>query len=278
MSVTVQLVGGLGNQLFQYALGLSLSLKLGQALDLDIAPFKNYKLHHYALDHFNISAKKTNLNKLNIFLSRLFKLRFITELSFEYQPEILKLKTRKNIYLKGYWQSEKYFSDIRPVLIKELTLKSSLNTQDLGIITKIKEAAVSVSLHVRRSDYFNNKETLSIHGICSLDYYEKAIALLEKKYDSLILFIFSDDIAWAKENIKTKFPTVFVDHNTAERNYADLYLISQCQHHIIANSSFSWWGAWLSDFPQKTVIAPRDWFQDRTRNTADLIPANWIRI
>jgi len=278
MSVTTQLVGGLGNQLFQYAAGRSLSLKLGQPLHLDIAPFKKYKLHHYALNHFNISAKTTHVNKLKMYLPKLFNLVYFKEKTFEYQPEIKNLSSKKDIYLEGYWQSEKYFSDIRPVLLKEFTLKSPLSSLDQEVFKKIKKSDISVSLHVRRSDYFNNKATLAIHGVCDIHYYQKAIEYLKENYKKFTIFVFSDDILWAKENIKSEFLLEFVEHNRAERNFADLFLISQCHHHIIANSSFSWWGAWLCENKTKTVVAPQKWFKDAGRNTIDLIPSDWIKI
>ncbi len=136
----------------------------------------------------------------------------------------------------------------------------------------------SVSLHIRRGDYVSNKVTNQVHGVCDLNYYSHAISYIAERISNTHLFVFSDDPEWAKGNLKTEIPTFFVDNNRADKDYEDLKLMRQCKHNIIANSSFSWWGAWLNQNAGKIVIAPKKWFNDKSINTKDLIPEKWIRL
>lgn len=136
----------------------------------------------------------------------------------------------------------------------------------------------AVSLHVRRGDYVSNLTINQFHGTCSLEYYNQAIAQIAKKVETPHFFVFSDDPEWVKSNLKIDYSITIVDHNNADKNYEDIRLMSLCKHHIIANSSFSWWGAWLCRNPNKIVIAPLKWFNDKSINTTDLIPDGWIKI
>jgi len=135
-----------------------------------------------------------------------------------------------------------------------------------------------VSLHIRRGDYVSNRSTLEIHGVLGIDYYVRALNLMEEKVKEPQIFVFSDDIPWARDNLKTNLPLQFIDHNGVEKNYEDLRLMSNCKNHIIANSSFSWWGAWLSSNSEKIVITPMNWFNQSNMDTRDLIPVSWYRI
>ena len=139
-------------------------------------------------------------------------------------------------------------------------------------------AVNSVSIHVRRGDYLTNPVTFQTHGLCDIDYYKKAIDEILDLVDKPHFFIFSDDQSWAKSNIIFGAPTDYVMHNNSLKNYEDLRLMSYCRHHIIANSSFSWWGAWLGNNPEKIVIAPKKWFNDPKIDTTDLIPDTWLRL
>jgi len=139
-------------------------------------------------------------------------------------------------------------------------------------------AKESISLHIRRGDYVSNVYTNSVHGTCSLDYYQQAVTLLESKLNNPHFFIFSDDLAWAKEHLSFIENVTFVELDVNIPDHDEMFLMSQCLHHIIANSSFSWWGAWLNKNLDKIVIAPKRWFIDETYNTSDLIPDAWIRL
>lgn len=291
--VVVKLIGGLGNQLFQYALAKNLAKKLKTNVVLDVIPFNEYKLHKYSLEHFNFEKQFLTQNEQHFFgieckknfsylyyrlLSLILKPKKIIEKDFSFDKSILE-NTNKHIYLDGFWQSEKYFSEIKDELLKDLFIVKPLAGKNLEIANQIKKVN-AISLHIRRADYVSNSKTLSVHGVCGLDYYENALKLITNKIENPILFIFSDDINWVKENLVTNIDKVYVDHNNADTNYEDLRLMSLCKHNIIANSSFSWWGAWLNTNQSKIVIAPKRWYSDVEKNnqTVDLIPDSWIRI
>jgi len=292
--VIVRLIGGLGNQLFQYAAARSLAEYHNTDLKLDISPFETYKLHKFALTNFNIKGtlatrveveKLTRVSILEKILnrlpsplrSRLFERRsvFREYVLGPFNPSIF--STSKDVYLEGYWQSEKYFLKVQDIIRKEVTLNTEISFQSQEIADQIANSQ-AVSIHIRRGDYVLNPETNRIHGTCDLQYYYECIEEIRKKIASLQFFIFSDDPNWVVENLKIDHPVTFVSHNDAARNYEDLYLMSLCQHNIIANSSFSWWGAWLNNNPEKIVYAPGRWFSDQSIDTRDVIPSSWIKM
>jgi len=293
--IIVRLIGGIGNQFFQYALGRNVAIKNNTELKLDISGFEKYKLHNYGLNHFNIVENIATITEIQQFkpiwrqffpyaentLSKFFlpwyKQNYILEPDFSYNPDIFKLK--KNAYLEGVWQSEKYFSDISEIIRKEISVKNEpdgLNQELLNLIQRTN----SVNVHIRRGDYASNPKTQEKHGLLNLEYYINSLKLIEEKVRNPHLFVFSDDIPWVRENFKIDLPICFIDHNGIEKNYEDIRLMSSCRHHIIANSSFSWWGAWLSNNPGKIVIAPKRWFAlgSLDKKTTDLIPSGWIQL
>ena len=185
----------------------------------------------------------------------------------------------KNTYIEGYFQSEKYFVAIQNKIRQHFTFKTKTNTQTKALALKIKKQQ-PIAIHIRRGDYVKNKLINQTHGTCNIDYYKKALKLFDLKNHEL--YFFSDDINWVKDNfdfINLKKAT-FIDWNIGQDSWQDMYLMSLCQNFIIANSSFSWWGAWLSTYKDKKIIAPKQWFNDEIKNnqTKDLIPNNWIRI
>jgi hypothetical protein len=180
-----------------------------------------------------------------------------------------------NTYLDGFWQSEKYFADIRKTLLKEFSFKTKPSTTNAKILKAINNCE-SVSLHVRRLDYVTNKSTQAIHGFVSLEYYKRAIARMSATVDKPHFFVFSDEPAWAKENLKIDSPVTYVDHN--KKGFEDMRLMRACKHNIVANSSFSWWGAWLNDNPGKIIIGPEKWFNDISMNASDIIPSGWVKL
>ena len=199
----------------------------------------------------------------------------ISEQSFEFDPAVL--DSRAPCYLKGYWQSPRYFTAIEPQIRRELTVSAPLEGQNRAVADRIR-ASLAVSVHVRRGDYAANEQTNKFHGTCSAEYYYAAEKLLQSRVGPLTLFVFSDEPQWAQENLRFASPTVVVGHNQPDRAHEDLRLMTMCRHHIIANSTFSWWGAWLCDEPDKVVVAPRNWFSEGGPRTDDLIPKDWPRI
>jgi hypothetical protein len=258
---------------------------------MDISVFQTYNLRTYALGAFNIleyfatpeDVKALTLQKQG-FVERVLKkvihrpskptTKYITEKYFHFDPDILNLT--EGVYLDGYWQSEKYFMDIAEIIRQEFTVKSSQTGKNRELSEKI-AACESVSLHVRRGDYVTNPHTNKVHGICGLDYYYRAIEHLTKILKNPFFFIFTDDPEWVHENLNFPSQAIIVNHNGITKDYEDLRLMTQCKHSIIANSSFSWWGAWLNPNRHKIIIAPQKWFADDSFNTKDLIPTTWVK-
>jgi hypothetical protein len=183
---------------------------------------------------------------------------------------------KDNSYLDGYFQSEKYFVEMKEILRDEFSLVDQLPKKYSLLDEKIKSIN-SVAIHVRRGDYLSNKDTLRIHGVCSIDYYTNAINLIKERVSDPIFYIFSDDINWVKNNLDLPENSEFIDGNE-NRPEIDLTLMMSCKHFIIANSSFSWWGAWLSSFESKVVIAPTPWFDDANYVAEDIYSKQWIRL
>lgn len=290
--ILVRIMGGLGNQMFQYAAGRQLAATHHTVLKLDISDFQDYSLHDYGLSAFKIRELLATPEEIQLLKepeSGSFKKKIkkflrcpskvgtthIQETQYHFDPEILTLPD--SVYLDGYWQSEKYFLNIADIIRNEFTVKLPQADKNRQLAQQI-TACESVSLHVRRGDYVTDAKTNTIHGTCDLDYYAHCIERLSQKVHHPCFFIFSDDPEWAEKNLKITHPTTFVAHNGPGKNYEDLRLMSQCRHHIIANSSFSWWGAWLGQHPNTSVYAPKRWFNSPSFNTKDLLPEAWNRI
>jgi hypothetical protein len=194
---------------------------------------------------------------------------------FEFDPAVPELQAP--CYLDGYWQSERYFSDIAGVLRRDFTARAPLNRQNEALAAGI-DVVNAVSLHVRRGDYVDDPTTNRFHGICSPDYYERALAFIIARAGMPELFVFSDDQQWARANLRFSVPMTFIDANPPDRGHLDMYLMARCRHNIIANSSFSWWGAWLNPSSEKIIVAPQRWFSNSGHDTRDLIPPSWARL
>lgn len=299
--IIVRLIGGLGNQLFQYAIGRNLAERNSTLLKLDLSGYEEYKLQRYGLHYFKIwehiasleeiatfRKKKTNyFSKLSSKVIRILgysqyptssfyrESTYVKENEASFDPSVL--ERTGNIYLEGYWQSERYFSGIREILLREYVIKHDPNYLNKQLSEQISKYD-SVSLHIRRGDYVSDPITNKIHGICSNDYYESAIQKITQRVPSCHFFIFSDDPIWVRKNFMIAYPFTIIDHNDASGNFEDLRLMSKCKHNIIANSSFSWWGAWLNRNPEKIVIAPGRWFNDPGLDSNSLIPDSWIKV
>ncbi len=288
MSIVIGLKGGLGNQMFQYSAGLSLAKINSTDLLIDTSWFNSVAnedtSRKYELDCFEIHEKMVDKkdikiisesNKVRSILNRLGNDNSYTEhkeSSTRYDNKFRNL--RGNIYMDGYFQSEMYFRDIRSDLIRNFSFKDELSLKNKNIIKNIQNTN-SVSIHVRRGDYVSNKNANNFHGVQVLDYYKKAISILEHKIKKPKYFIFSDDIDWCKKNLPISKSIFFVENRKGSE---DLRIMIECKHNIIANSSFSWWGAWLGNEKNKIVIAPINWFKLKEADSSDIIPSRWQKI
>lgn len=294
-NVFVRLIGGLGNQLFQYATARSLAERHQVGVKLDISGFGSGNLRKFELGSYPIKATiattketaafgATRLLSPKLFSHPMMTIkqmletkrdRWYREPHFHFDP-MLALQ-EPPILLEGYWQSERYFAEIWDLLRIELTPTNGLEPENAVLAEQIRDCA-AVSLHVRRGDYVSDPTTNAYHGVCSLTYYQSAINYVAERIENAHLFVFSDDAAWTRENLKTSVPATFVEANPPDRGFRDMQLMTCCRHNIIANSSFSWWGAWLNASSDKIIVAPQKWFAVNEKNTDDLIPDSWIRL
>lgn len=257
---TIKIQGGLGNQLFQYAYARSQSLKHNVKFYLDTTLYLENFIRSYTLDKFNI-IENINNNPIEDIIIRESQFNFSKELQYINDGHII-----------GYFQNEKYFKEYEHIIRKDLTLKNPIQQNEF--IDKIYNTN-SIAVQVRRGDYFSNKD-VTMHAVDLSMYYMRALSLLGSFVDNPTVFFFSDDIEYVKNNVSCKYKSVYV---TGLKDYEELYLISQCKNHVIGNSSFGWWGTWLSNNNGKK-IAPKEWFNDKEmqKQSKDVIPKNWIRI
>ncbi len=294
--IIVKLLGGLGNQMFQYASARGIACHKNTTLKLDISCFKDFDgaaKRKYELSCFNIVEEFAapgeitrlkgrisgglcgKLSKIANKLKPCSKRSYVKERHFHFDPGMFNIA--EDAYLEGYWQSEKYFKHIEGVLRREFTIKYKTDGKNRDMAALI-SSVPSVSIHIRRGDYITDAKTNAVHGTCGLDYYHRAVDIVAKNIGNPHFFIFSDDPAWVKDNFTLKHPVTYVTQNLGRKDYEDLRLMSCCCHQIIANSSFSWWGAWLNGNQDKMVIAPKKWFNNPGLNTKDLVPGTWKRI
>jgi len=278
----VRFIGGLGNQMFQYSFYKYLESR-GVSVKADVNDFKNYKLHNgFELERvFNIRLNKASYNEINKYkdskLNLFYRIRrklFGQKKSHQYQSSFSfqTLDEKLNMYLDGYWQAEKFISPNIKSIQQNFIFKSLPSIINAEIIKKM-EATNSISIHVRRGDYLDLKD---VYSECTALYYQKAIAFFEKQYKHSNFYIFSNDINWCKENLIFKNSTSnFVVHNSGLNSFEDIRLMNECKHNIIANSSFSWWGAFLNRRENKEVICPEFWFVDIKKNKDVFIPREW---
>jgi len=287
--VIVRLMGGLGNQMFQYAMGRALASARQVPVKLDFEYLKSDAKRAYALHGWNISAPFATpfellrirvANKLSwkLMPSAPFYVRpVLREQAFLFDPDVSRAPRR--CLLVGYWQSEKYFKNIETLIRQEFTLRVAPGDKTQEVARAI-QSCNSVSVHVRRGDFISEPRTQEAHGTCSLEYYRQAAEYIALRIPDLRFFVFSDDPQWVRENFALGFPTTVVDHNPPGdgREHEDMWLMSLSMHAVLANSSFSWWGAWLNPVRDRIVVAPRQWFGSLGHDTRDLIPEHWIRM
>ena len=271
-------LGGLGNQCFQYALGRQLGYLQHEPLKLESFGyrFSKYARHPYLLDKFNIVAGKAHLVDYLRLGARNFGPSVITaERSLGFHSKVLNI--RHSTVLIGYWQSEKYFPDVAHLIREELTLKDSPSPATRDMAAHIR-ATESIAVHVRRTDYVSNPKNIAMFEQCSTNYYRAAMHMVAERVQSPRFFVFSDDPLWTKANIQCDCPITYVTHNDQSNAHEDLMLMRYCKHNIIANSTLGWWGGWLNDNPHKMVVTPRKWFKNDSGWEEDLLPAAWIRL
>jgi len=295
--IIVNISGGLGNQMFQYAAARRLSYIHHTPLKLDLNQFNNQTERKFGLDKFQIKLDFATKEDVNFLVNssllqilpvipsrfqplyiKLLKLKYkflVNEKHFHFDESIL--NTSKDAYLLGYFQSEKYFFDIKNIIRKEFICRFTQSEENKMILNKIKRTT-SVSIHFRLTDRIYEKGKNEFHGVLDFSYYHKAISILSARIKKAVFFVFSDDPNWVKNHFKINHKLEYIDTNSSDQDYEDLRLISNCKYHIIANSTFSWWGAWLSENKDKIVIVTKKWFRNSSLNSQDLIPDSWLRL
>ena len=309
--IIIRISGGIGNQMFQYALGRALSLRnsgaetaLGELkLDtsfysLGIEPDRSFKLPHFNIPGIaDMIARPADFKKIGIpdparrgIFSRLYRglyrrsesrtplalRKIVSEPGFDFHPGIMDL--HGDHYVAGVWQSERYFMDYAAEIKKDLTLVAPFSVAAMDMARQIREAGDgSISVHIRRGDKVSNPWLLTKYGALGKEYYLPAIEYISGKVSSPHLFVFSDDIAWCEGNLRFDLPTTYVSA-AGIPDYEELILMSMCAHAIAAKSSFSWWAAWLNRNPNKIVVVPSHCFGDATVRSADHFPESWVRI
>lgn len=291
----INLKGGIGNQLFQYAFGESIKKKWNCDVIYNLnwfdKPGSNTPRELALTKLANINSIKERKSK---FESRLFQSkRFATvfnkfnffhgieirveqNLNFSEHYQEIPHKLPKKVIFNGYWQSFKYFSLIEADLRNQL-LQYGKKCISSPLMQEITSSLQSTSIHIRRGDYIKNKAAKNYFETCSTNYYQNAIKKINKSKKDNVFFVFSDDIDWAKTNIKTHNKTIYVDSNYNLSDLDELFLMANCNNHIIANSSFSWWGAWIGGLDCGITIRPRKWLKSKNQPNT-LCPKEWIEI
>ena len=297
--IVTKLMGGFGNQMFQYAAARSLALEKNEKLYVDLnflldrTPHPNVVFRDFDLPVLNIQHEVASEALLEQFFGSKNKLKnllikgsnkilnkkyhYYLEPFFHFNPLFFELPG--NSYLEGYFQSEKYFSKHAAVIRKDFSLKKTMTTEVEQMLQKIASDQQAVCLNVRRGDFVSNPAMNAEHGVLGLDYYYSAAREMAQRFNGITLYVFSDDVAWCSSNMNFDVPAVFVDHRYAGEKFSTyLWLMKQCKHFIIPNSTFGWWSAWLGEYPGKTVIAPKRWFNTSSKNTKDILPEAWIKL
>lgn len=296
--VISRILGGLGNQMFQYAVARHVALKSRQELKLDLSALKDclsggidtpraFALGAWNIDVIHATERECDTIKYaNVPLvkrwwcccrrkSRPFGPACYEERSIRFDKRMLQI--RGDAYIMGYWQSYRYFEGYSRLIRTEFTPRHQISPPAAVYLREI-TAVNAVSVHVRRGDYVSNPAANAFHGTCDLQYYRDAVQAIEDRVKNPRFFVFSDDLQWAKANLDFVYPSRFVEFVDRVHDVEEIHLMSCCQHNIIANSSFSWWGAWLNDHPNRIVVSPKQWFRDPKIDTSDLIPPDWLRL
>lgn len=284
--IVIEASGGLGNQMFQYALYKKLE-SMDKDVVMDTSFFRSKQnLRELEIGVFGVQYRSITDKEAAYIRGYGYQDTIIDKIKYKLKSS--KIKTYKDtienfqskifemddVYLCGYWQSEKYFKDIRNTILEEFSfpLETKERFQDL---CKQMQKENSISIHIRRSDYLTEQNVKVYGNICTEKYYENATAYMDRKIENPHYYVFTDDLEWTRDYFKGEQYTI-VDENRGKDSYADMYLMSQCKHNIIANSSFSWWGAWLNKNLNKKVLAPKKWFHNHEKD--EIVCEDWIRI
>lgn len=290
-----RLIGGLGNQMFQFAAGFALAKKLEVPLRLDIAALKKYNRHNgyqlhkifkgefFTANFFDVVGVlglreyRYRFNSVEVDLSYIYKNNSNLFLERSHNFCVQYESISRPCYLSGYWQSEKYFLDYSKDIREIFKFKEELNIKNSFLLKEI-SSHNSVGVHVRRGDYLTNHSAALFHGTCPISYYLNAIEIINSKVSNTKFYLFSDDTSFVKDNFGHINNIVIVDINKGNESYNDMRLLAACKHHIIANSSFSWWGAWLANYQNQIVIAPKVWFAGSKEKIYDIYNQNWLLV
>ena len=302
--ILVKLMGGMGNQMFQYAMARTLSHRHNCRLFIDKSlcaeaerlTSSGLSLRPFGLDVFNIQGQIVNdeachrtlkIRKENRLrrsaalmfcrvannFSNCWRVLIYERKDVAFDKSLLRLPD--NVVLQGYFPSYKYFRGIEDVIRRDFAFTVEPDEQNQKMIELI-SSSNSISVHLRRGDYISNEKTRGKFGVCNLTYYEKAIDYFIKTVEEPRIFIFTNDPDYAEDNLKINYPSIYVTHNSGRKSFEDMRLMSLCRHNIIANSSFSWWGAWINKNPDKIVIAPSPAFDKVGLNDHDFYPESWL--
>jgi hypothetical protein len=286
--IIVRLAGGLGNQMFQYAAGMALAIRHRVPIRFDRWTDKKRQLELPRV--FGLDLPRASQSEMGqvlgwcapslvrrVMARPLFRsLRpasWVVEPHFHYWPGFEAVGPVA--YLDGYWQSARYFADIEPELRAQFRFAPPLDARSTELAAQM-ASCNSVSVHVRRGDFARDPTVQRVHGVDLSGYYPAAVAEILQRVPSPHFFVFSDEPEWAAHHLALPGEVTVVDHNRGADSYRDMQLMAACRHHIIANSTFSWWGAWLNPSPKKIVIAPRQWFRVATFDPKDLYCPGWI--
>jgi hypothetical protein len=289
--IVVRLMGGLGNQMFQYAVGCNLATIRGTELGLDLGWFDDQgarapATRAYELDAFDLQVQLVRLSQRRVDALEGFAPRLLAPLRW-IPPRLTVVREKSTSFdasifaapgsslLIGYWQSERYFDIVAEAVRDQLSFHRSAEPADPELLRAIEDTP-SLGIHVRRGDYVTSETTNLMHGTLGPAYYDQAASYVSAHRDIQRIFVFSDDPDWAEAHLEFQLPTTYV--RTKGRAADDLHLLQLCTHQVIANSSFSWWAAWLNDNPEKLVVAPKQWFRDPAIDTTDLTPRTWHRL
>jgi len=285
--------------MFQYATGFALALKNKNSQKIDITEYDKNSTdtpRKFSLNVFNITSpialsEEIILVRKNNIWSKLINLinqKILRKYYLDFHPDLfkkinIKIKKGGSIYLEGNFQSEKNFAEFSPQIRQEFTFKKEFFNDKVKQLAEVIQKENSVSIHIRRGDYINDKKTNKYHGFCPTEYYKEAVVLIKQRVPSPVFYIFTDDEKWVSENFATPefiklIPTYVNISKNHLKDHEEMYLMSQCKHHIIANSSFSWWGAWLNKKSDKIVIAPEKWVSKKPNPHPNIIPETWIKI
>ncbi len=281
--------------MFQYAAAKALSLKYQQLLLIDNSFLLKHQLETseftprcYELDVFQLSEQIAPEQLIRHFNNNSFYKKIQKLLKMPYKKCHVELadenvgqldKIRFPVLLKGYWQSEQYFASYKTQIRDTFAFKIGPADLLAGLVEQLSKPN-AVSVHFRRGDYLTNTLANKVLGTLPMDYYKKAIAIMRRELSNPFFYVFSDDTEWVKKIFPLDDNYQIMDHFSKELNHYDMLLMSKCAHHIIANSSYSWWGAWLNPQPRKLVIAPEQWFADErlNKNSTGIVPIGWTRI